>query len=111
MGAGKELKEVVGKIQQQNGINECLSNELMDIGEQSKKLYDETTMELILRMISKRKTFSDNQLMYAFNMAMEENENILSSKLWLQIRSNCSEIVQKGTETDWMWLKLCLLSS
>merc|ERR1712228_279587 len=23
--AGKELKEVVGKIQQQNGINECLS--------------------------------------------------------------------------------------
>merc|ERR1712228_476644 len=109
--AGNEIKDIVDKIQQQNGINQCLSDELSDIGEQRKKLYDETTMELMIRMITKRKTFSDNQLMYALNMAMNESENILASKLWLQIRSTCSDIVQNGTKRDWMWLKLCLLPS
>merc|ERR1712228_885588 len=111
MGAGNDIKDIVAKIQQQNGMNECLSDELSDIGEQSKKLYDETTMELMIRMITKRKTFSDNQLVYALNMAMNESENILASKLWLQIRSTCSDIVQNGTKRDWMWLKLCLLPS
>merc|ERR1712228_928799 len=91
--------------------NDCLSEELTDIGERNKKLYDETTMELMIRMISKRRTFSDNQLVYALNMAMNENENILASKLWLQIRSTCSDIVQNGKMRDWMWLKLCLLPS
>merc|ERR1712228_423741 len=109
--AGNEIKDVVEEIQQQNGINNCLSNELEDIGKQSKTLYDETTMELMIRMISKRKTFSDNQLVYALNMAMNESENILATKLWLQIRSTCSDIVQNGTKRDWMWLKLCLLPS
>ena len=109
--AGNEIKDIVKKMQQQNGINECVSEELSDIGEQNKKLYDKTTMELMIRMISKRKTFSDNQLVYAMNMTMKENENILASKLWLQIRSTCSQIVQNGTDRDWMWLKLCLLPS
>merc|ERR1719242_2159153 len=62
-------------------------------------------------MIERRKTFDDNQLVYAFNMAMVQNEDILASKLWLQIRSTCSQIVQNGTKRDWMWLKLCLLPS
>merc|ERR1719242_2179469 len=62
-------------------------------------------------MIERRKTFSDNQLAYAFNMAIRQNEDILASKLWLQIRSTCSQIVQNGTKRDWMWLKLCLLPS
>merc|ERR1712228_281913 len=109
--AGNEIKNIVDKIQQKNGMNECLSNELSDIGQQSKKLYDETTMELMIRMIAKRKTFSDNQLVYALNMTMNESENILASKLWLQIRSTCSDIVQNGTKRDWMWFKLCLLPS
>merc|ERR1712228_466630 len=69
MEAGNEIKDIVDKIQQQNGINECLSEELSDIGQQSKQLYDETTMELMIRMISKRKTLSDNQLVYAMNIA------------------------------------------
>merc|ERR1712228_769243 len=109
--AGNEIKDIVDKIQQQNGINNCLSMELSDIGEQSKKLYDETLMELMIRMITKRKTFSDDQLVYALNMEVNESENILASKLWLQIRSTCSDIVQNGTKKDWMWLKLCLLPS
>merc|ERR1712228_993934 len=109
--AGNEIQGIVEKIQKQNGINDCLSNELSDIGEQSKKLYDEMLMELMIRMITKRKTFSDNQLVYALNIAMKESENILSSKLWLNIRSTCSQIVQIGTKRDWMWLKLCLLPS
>merc|ERR1719242_1887337 len=62
-------------------------------------------------MTTKRKTFSDNSLVYAFNIAMKENEDILTSKLWLTIRSTCSQIVQNGTKRDWMWLKLCLLPS
>merc|ERR1712228_1008061 len=70
--AGNEIKDTVERIQKQNGINECLSEELSDIGEQSNKLYDETTMELMIRMIAKRKPFSDNQLMYAWNMAMKQ---------------------------------------
>ena len=109
--AGNEIQNITEKIQQQNGINDCLGNELLDIGEQRKKLYDETTMELMLRMITKRKTFSDDQLVYALDMAMNGNENILVSKLWLQIRLTCSEIVKNGTTSDWMWLKLCLLPS
>ena len=109
--AGNEIQEIVKKIQRQNGINECLSDELTEIGEQSKKLYDATTMELMMRMIEKRKTFADNQLAYALNLAVSENEEILESKLWLKIRSTCSQIVQNGTQKDWMWFKLCLLPS
>merc|ERR1712228_392604 len=91
--------------------NDCLSIELTDIGEINKKLYDETTMELMIRMIKKRKTFSHNQLVYAMNMAMRENEDILSSKLRLNIRLTASQIVQNGTKKDWIWLKICLLTS
>jgi len=109
--AGNDIKEISATIQAQNGINDCLRNELADIGKQSKQLYDETVMELMLRMVEKRRTFCDNQMIYAFNMAMTENEDILTSKLWLQIRQTVSEIVQKGTKIDWMWLKVCLLPS
>ena len=111
MEAGNEIREIAEKIQHQKGINECLSNELSDIGQQSKKLYDETTMILMMRMIEKRKTFADNQLVCAFKMAMRESADILSSKLWLKIRSTCSQIVKNGAKKDWMWLKLCLLPS
>ena len=109
--AGNDIKKIAEKIQRQNGINEYLSTELSDIGDQSKKLYDDMTMELMMRMIEKRKTFSDTQLVYAFNKAMRDNEDILSSKLWLCIRLSVSDIVQNGTKSDWMWLKLCLLPS
>ena len=50
-------------------------------------------------------------MVYAFDMAMKENDDILKSKLWLQIRSTCSQIVRDGTKRDWTWLKLCLLPS
>merc|ERR1712228_1168428 len=109
--AGNEIKDIAQKIQQQNGINDSLSNELREIGEQSKKLYDEISMELMIRTIAKRKTFADNSLVYVLNIAMKENEDILCSKLWLQIRSTVSEIVKNGRKRDWMWLKLCLLPS
>ena len=109
--AGNEIREISEKIQQQNGINDCVSKELSDIGIQSKKLYDETLMELIIRMIMKKKTFSDRQLAYVWNIAMKENENILSSKIWLKIRTTVSDIVQNGAKRDWMWLKLSLLPS
>merc|ERR1712228_1000730 len=109
--AGNTIQDIVETIQRQNGINDCLSIELTDIGEINKKLYDETTMELMIRMIKKRKTFSDNQLVYAMNMAMRENEDILSSKLRLNIRLTASQIVQNGTKKDWIWLKICLLTS
>ena len=109
--AGNEIQGIVEKMQQQNGINDALRNELTEIGQQSKKLYDETTMELMMRMIEHRKTFADNQLVYALDMAMKQNENILKSELWLKIRSTCSQIVQNGTKTDWTWLKLRLLPS
>merc|ERR1712228_1096264 len=109
--AGNDIQDIVETIQRQNGINDCLSIELTDIGDINKQLYDETTMELMIRMIKKRKTFSDNQLVYAMNMAMRENEDILSSKLWLNIRLTASQIVQNGTKKDWIWLKICLLTS
>lgn len=109
--ADNDTKDIVQKIKKQNGINDSLSNELTEIGEQSKQLYDETTMELMIRMITKRKIFSDDQLLYAFDIANKENKNILTSKLWLNIRSIVSQIVQNGTNKDWMWLKMCLLPS
>ena len=85
--AGNDIKGIVEMMQRQNGINDCLRNELGDIGEQSKKLYDETLMELMVRMISKRKTFSDSSLVYALDMAMSEDAGVLNSKLWLSVRS------------------------
>merc|ERR1712232_1260490 len=109
--AGNDIKEISETIRGQNGINDTLRNELADIGKQSKQLYEETVMELMMRMVEKRKTFCDNQMIYAFNMAMTENEGILKSELWLQIRQTVSVIVQKGTKIDWMWLKICLLPS
>lgn len=109
--AGNEVQEIAEKIEKQRGINDCLSNELFEIGQQSKKLYEETTMELMIRMITKRLTFSDDLLVYAWKMTVPQNGDVLASKLWLAIRSTCSQIVQSGEKRDWMWLKLCLLPS
>ena len=109
--AGNDIKVIAERIHQQNGINECVNAELIKIGKNSKKIYESTLMVVIIRLITNRKTFADDQLVYAFNMAMRQNEDILSSKLWLTIRTTCSKIVKNGTKRDWMWLKLCLLPS
>ena len=109
--AGVEVQEIAERMQQQHGINDCVNTELTVIGKQSKKLYEETVMELMLRMILKKRKFSDDSLVYALKLAERESENILSSKLWLQIRSTCSQIIQNGNKKDWIWLKICLLPS
>ena len=99
-------------MQRQNGVNKCLRDGLSIIGEQSKKLYDDVTMELMIRMIQYRKTFSDNQLIHAFDWAMsKEDTNILDSALWKEIKKSFCQIVQSGSKKDRMWLKLCLLPS
>merc|ERR1712176_161604 len=58
-----------------------------------------------------KQTFSDDLLLYAFDDAVKRNKDILSSKLWLAVRSTVSKIVQKGNQKDWFWLKECLLPS
>ena len=47
MGAGNEIQNIADKIQQQNGINECLGDELDDVGEITKKLFEKTLEEIL----------------------------------------------------------------
>ena len=68
-------------------------------------------MAVVIRLIEKRKTFSDDQLVYALQLALTENANVLETKLWLSVRATVSDIVKNGRKNDWIWLKLCLLPS
>ena len=109
--SGNEIQSIADNVHRQNGINDGILQGLRLIGEQSKNLFEEILMELIINLILKRVTFSDHLLVYVWNIAKNRHDNVLDSDLWKAISNSCSQIVTNGNFKDWMWLKLCLLPS
>merc|ERR1712244_95768 len=98
---GNEIKNISNTINQQNGINDNIINELLLIGEQSKELFEKIMMELMINTIHKRLSFSDTLLSLCWNIATRDNKDPLSSDLWKSISSTCSDIIQNGRKRDW----------
>ena len=100
--SGNEIHSVADNVHRQNGINDGISQGLRLIGEQSKNLFEEILMELIINLILKRVTFSDHLLVYVWNIAKHRHENVLDSDLWKAISNSCSQIVTNGNFKDWI---------
>eukprot|EP01083_Nonionella_stella_P002407 6953_1 len=108
---GNEIKNTAEAIQRQDGINHNISTQLALIGAQSQELFDRTLMELMINMIQKRLSFSDNLLIYCWDIASRSPQGALSSPLWQAISSTCRDIIKGGSQTEWYWFKQCLMTS
>ena len=85
--------------------------QLSEIGKQSKELFEKTLMELMINIISKRLSFSDNLLNLCWRIVSRDGKDPLKSELWNAISTQCNAIVQNGSKRDWYWLKKCVLPS
>ena len=108
---GNDIKNTAENIYKQNGIIDNILKELTEIGEQSKGLFEKILMELMINIINKRLSFSDNLLNLCWNISCRGNKDPLSSELWKAISSQSTAIIQNGSKRDWYWLKKCLLPS
>eukprot|EP01083_Nonionella_stella_P152319 488036_1 len=108
---GNEVKHLAETIHRQNGINHNISNELQSIGDQSKDLFEKTLMEIMVTIINKKLSFSDQLLSQCWDIACRDGKDPLSSDLWNVISSTCSAIITSGDKRDWFWFKTCILPS
>ena len=110
-GVGNDIKDTAETIHKQNGIIDNIINQLTEIGDQSKDLFEKILMELMINIINKRLSFDDNLLNLCWNIASREGADPLSSDLWKAIKSQSNAIIQDGSKRDWYWMKKCLLPS
>ena len=108
---GNEIRNISEEIHKQNGIIGNILSELVEIGQQSKELFERILMELMINIINKQLSFSDNLLNLCWNIACRDNKDPLSSDLWKAISTQSNAIIQNGSKRDWYWLKKCLLPS
>ena len=108
---GNNIKNTAENIYKQNGIIDNILNELAQIGQQTKELFEKILMEIMINIINKRLSFSDNLLNLCWNISCRDNKDPLSSDLWKAISTQSNAIIQNGSKRDWFWLKKCLLPS
>ena len=108
---GNEIKNTAQFIQKQDGINDNILHELSNIGAQSKEIWEKVTMEIMINIINKRCSYSDDLLNLCWNIASRDNKNPLQSELWKALSTQCKNIIENGNKLDWYWLKKCVLPS
>ena len=67
---GNEMKNTSNLIIKQDGINDNILNELDIIGAQSKELFQSIMMEIMINVITKRLTYSDDLLSLCWKIAV-----------------------------------------
>ena len=108
---GNDIKLTAETMHKQYGVIDNILNELTEIGQQSKELFEKILMELMINIVNKRLSFSDNLLNLCWKIACRDNKDPLSSDLWKTISAQSNSIIQSGNKRDWYWLKNCLLPS
>eukprot|EP01083_Nonionella_stella_P152321 488039_1 len=108
---GNEVKHLAERMHRQNGINQNITNELESIGEPRNTLFETTLMGMMVNLIAKQLSFSDQLLSQCWDIACRDGQDPLSSDLWNVISSTCSIIITSGHKRDWFWFKTCILPS
>eukprot|EP01084_Bolivina_argentea_P018482 34412_1 len=109
--AGDEVKETADFINKQDGINENIINELTLIGDQSKQLFEKLLMEVMINLITKKLSISEDLLNLCWHIACRNNKDPLKSELWKALSSTCSDVIERGSKRDWYWLKEFIVKS
>eukprot|EP00484_Ammonia_sp_Unknown_P023840 CAMPEP_0197035692 /NCGR_PEP_ID=MMETSP1384-20130603/13408_1 /TAXON_ID=29189 /ORGANISM="Ammonia sp." /LENGTH=1045 /DNA_ID=CAMNT_0042465783 /DNA_START=126 /DNA_END=3263 /DNA_ORIENTATION=- len=109
--AGNEVQGTADLMLKQAGINENILTALREIGEETMAIFSKTLLELMIRSISKKDSFSDDMLNLCWCILQRNGEDPLLSEFWLTIKRTCSDIVRDGNKEDWYWLKQCVLPS
>eukprot|EP01084_Bolivina_argentea_P261720 442415_1 len=108
---GNKIKVTADIINKQNGINENISKQLSMYKKMNQKAFKDTLMNIMINILSKKLSFSDDLLNLCWQFVCKENKNILSSKLWLCIKKVCTDIIQNTNEKDWFYMKTFIIPS
>ena len=105
-----KIEDITSKINQQNGIIENIMNELDNIGEQSKEIFNKIITEMMINIIQKKLIFSDDLLGLSWKIESNKGDP-LQSEIWKTISKTCSDIIKNKNKRDWYWLKTYMLPS
>ena len=108
---GNEIKDLSNDIIKQNGINENILNQLSSLDKQKKETFIQILQELMVNVINKRQSFSDQLLNLCWDICMRDGKNPLKSELWKALKNQCAEIIKNGSKRDWFWMKQLVLPS
>ena len=107
---GDKIENITSKINQQNGIIENIMNELNNIGDQSKEIFNKIIIEMMINIIEKKLIFCDDLLVLSWTIQTNKGDP-LQSEIWKTITKTCSGIIKNKNKRDWYWLKTYMLPS
>eukprot|EP01083_Nonionella_stella_P078903 216190_1 len=108
---GAKVKIASDVITKQQAIVEYIINELSQIGDQTKDIFEKTLLEVMHNLIVKRAVFSDDLLNLCWDISCKQHDDPLKSDLYRTLSTVCTETIRQGNKTDWFWLKNCIIPS
>ena len=105
-----KIENVTSGMNQQNGIIENIMNEVNNIGQQSKEIFEKVVIEMMINIIQKKLIFSDDLLGLCWKIEANKGDP-LESEIWKAIKTTCSEILKGQNKRDWYWLKTYMIPS
>ena len=79
--AADTVRDASEEIHKQNGIIDNILNELESIGEQSKEIFEKILMEVMVNILNKKLSFSDDILNLCWRIASRDGKNPLKSEV------------------------------
>jgi len=106
---GERIKEKAKILNRERGCIENIQNGLKRIGEQTAKIWKDTTIEMMTNSIQNKECFDDIflSLCYEF-IGFADFEK---SELFKAIIATSDDVIKNGNKTNWFWFKEVMLAS
>ena len=108
--AEDKIGSVISGVDRQNGIIENIMNELDNIGQQSKEIFEKVVIEMMINIIQEKLIFSDDLLGLCWKIESNKGDP-LESELWKIIQLVCLGVIEGKNKRDWYWLKTYMIPS
>ena len=111
---GERIKEKADELNREYGIIEAFIDELSQIGEQTAEIFKKTLIEIMTRLIQKKKIFADIMLSLClkFIESEEKGRKFEESELFKDAIIKTSKNIIRATEKrDWFWMKEAVIPS
>eukprot|EP01083_Nonionella_stella_P110065 321836_1 len=108
---GNQIRNTADTINKQKGIAQNIMKELSSYDSTTKQFFQDTMMDLMINIIKKKQSFSDDLLNLCWGFECANDVNPLSTELWKAIATVCKDIIENGNKKEWFWFKKCILPS
>eukprot|EP01084_Bolivina_argentea_P194418 333567_1 len=108
---GNQIRVTSSTISKQKGIAQNIINELALYDTTTSQFFIDTIVDIMINIINKKQSFSDDLLDLCWQFECNENNNPLDSKLWKCIAKTCGDIITNGNKIDWFWFKQFVIPS